>query len=372
MTFILKQLYFNQLILRNYIKMKTETLTNKEVLSSFNEVLNSLSEKEKCVIERRIWLTWIKETLQSIWDSFSPSITRERVRQIEDAWIKKVWRIIKATSLSKIQDKSKEIINLHWGILTRDNLINAIIKELNISKDINSYVLEIIIQSDYDLLKSKPKLWTQTYFYLPKISKNKIEKVYKEALKILKRKKDVMEKMVLYKTIAMTLSKDLWKLDNTFIDSVLDIFDDIVKWEEILIWLTRWKILNPKTLKDKTIYVMKKEKIPMHFVDIANKISSYLWDSVKISTIHNELIRNDEFVLIWRWIYALKEWGFKPWTVLDVIVSILEKNKEPMNTEDIIKKVLEFRNVKRTTIYMNLQNKEIIERVWRNYYQLKK
>jgi hypothetical protein len=32
---------------------------------------------------------------------------------------------------------------------------------------------------------------------------------------------------------------------------------------------------------------------------------------------------------------------------------------------------LKVRNVKRTTIYMNLQNKKIIERVWRNFYQLK-
>jgi hypothetical protein len=34
-----------------------------------------------------------------------------------------------------------------------------------------------------------------------------------------------------------------------------------------------------------------------------------------------------------------------------------------MTTEEIIKEVLKVRNVKRTTIYMNLQNKKIIERV---------
>jgi len=66
----------------------------------------------------------------------------------------------------------------------------------------------------------------------------------------------------------------------------------------VLIGLTRWKILNPKTLKDKAIYVMKKEKIPMHFIDISNKISEHLGESVKINTIHNELIRNEEFILI--------------------------------------------------------------------------
>jgi hypothetical protein len=29
------------------------------------------------------------------------------------------------------------------------------------------------------------------------------------------------------------------------------------------------------------------------------------------------------------------------------------------------------REVKETTIYMNLQNKEVIKRVWRNFYDLK-
>jgi Fe2+ or Zn2+ uptake regulation protein len=54
-----------------------------------------------------------------------------------------------------------------------------------------------------------------------------------------------------------------------------------------------------------------------------------------------------------------------------VIVEILKKKWEPMSTEDIIKEVLKTRNVRETTIYMNLQNKSAIERVWRNYYTLK-
>jgi hypothetical protein len=45
---------------------------------------------------------------------------------------------------------------------------------------------------------------------------------------------------------------------------------------------------------------MKKEKLPMHFVDISNKITDMLEEKVKVNTIHNELIRNSEFVLIGR------------------------------------------------------------------------
>ncbi len=351
--------------------IQTQPINDQKLIDIFKKVLSSLWEKEQNVISRRIWLTWERETLQSIWNSFSPNITRERVRQIEDSWIKKMGRIIKATDLTVIQDKSKEIIDLHSWLITKDKLINTLIRELNLKPDINSSVLEIVIQADYNIIKSKPKLWVRTYFSIPNIGKKEVDSIHIESLKILKRKSDVMNKETLYGMIKDTLSNSIKWLNIVLIDNVVDIFEDLVKWEDSLIWLASWKILNPKTLKDKAFYVLKKDKVPMHFVDISNKITVYLWDKVKINTIHNELIRNNEFILIGRGIYALKEWGFTPWTIINVITDILTKNKDPMTTEDIIKEVLKVRNVKRTTIYMNLQNKKVIERVWRNFYQLK-
>ncbi len=352
--------------------MNATITKSKKIEQSFNKVLLWLSEKEREVIERRVGLFWERETLQSIWNSFSPSITRERVRQIEDTWIKKIWRIIKATLLLDIQDKARDLLELHWGLLVKDKLINSIIKELWLDRDINASIIEVVIQSSQEVSKSKPRLGAFTYFYLWNCSKSMVDAIHKEALKVLRRKKDVMEQDSLYAIVKENLASEISWITIPMIDSSLDVFEDLVKWEETLIGLSRWKILNPKTLKDKAIYVMKKEKVPMHFVDISNKITDYLSESVKVNTIHNELIRNSEFVLIGRWIYALKEWWFTPWAVIDVIADILEKNGWPMTTEEITAKVLETRNVKKTTIYMNLQNKKLIERVWRNYYQLKK
>jgi RNA polymerase primary sigma factor len=67
-----------------------QTLIPNKIENLFFDVLGSLSDKEKKVIERRIGVNGQKETLQSIGNSFSPAITRERVRQIEDAGIKKI------------------------------------------------------------------------------------------------------------------------------------------------------------------------------------------------------------------------------------------------------------------------------------------
>ncbi len=350
--------------------MSTTVLNKKIIENSFREMLNSLSEKEKIILSRRVWLDWEKQTLNAIGQSFTPTITRERVRQIENVWIKKIERLIKSSSLSLIQEKAKEFIALHWWIIAKDKLLNLLIKELKLTPDVNNNILDAIISADIDIEKSKPKLWVKTHFYFKDISKKLIEEIHKEWVKILKKRRDVMKKQNLYEKIKY----NLWykNLKNTTIDSIMDIYDDIVDWEEDLIWLTKWKILNPKTLKDKAIYVLKKEKLPMHFVEIANKISEYFKENVKINTIHNELIKGKDFVLIGRWLYALREWWFKPGTVIDVIVDILTKKWEPMSTEEIIKQVKKVRNVKDTTIYMNLQNKKVIKRVGRNYYDLVK
>lgn len=255
--------------------------------------------------------------------------------------------------------------------MTKDKLIAALIEEIHIESTLSEEILGVIVQSDFNIQKSKPQIGTKTYFYTPDIQKKLIGAIHKEAMVLLKKKGDIMETLTLAEIIKSNLNPVFKKVEVCLIDSVLDIFDELVKGEEKYIGLTKWKILNPSTLKDKAIYIYKKEKNPIHFVELANKISDYFGEPVKVATIHNELIRNNEFVLIGRGIYVLKAWGYKPGTVLDVIMDIFEKAKSPLSTEDIIARVLKTRRVKTSTIYMNLQNKQQIERVGRNMYQLK-
>ena len=344
-------------------------ITNTEIRKNFVGILSSLTDKEQAVIMRRIGMNGEKETLQSIGNSYA--ITRERVRQIEDVGIKKIGRIVRSTDLARIQEAGEKILSLHGGILTRDRLVSAVIQEVNIESSVNTGIVEVILQSDFNIQKSKPQLGTLTYFYTPEIQKKLINEVHKEAVKILKKKGDIMENVTLYEMIKLSLTSSFAKIDAVLVDSILDIFEDVVKGEEKYVGLAKWKILNTSTLKDKAVYVLKKEKRPMHFVELANTISNYFGESVKVATIHNELIRNNEFVLIGRGIYVLKEWGYKPGTVLDVIIDVFNKVKTPLATEEIITKVLKVRKVKTSTIYMNLQNKQYIERVGRNLYQLK-
>jgi hypothetical protein len=45
---------------------------------------------------------------------------------------------------------------------------------------VNAGILEVIIQSDYEVRKSKQKLGCKIYFNLPYITKTTIDLVYKE------------------------------------------------------------------------------------------------------------------------------------------------------------------------------------------------
>jgi len=125
-------------------------------------------------------------------------------------------------------------------------------------------------------------------------------------------------------------------------------------------------------MNDKIYLVMKKQGKPMHFAEIAKAINEAGFDEKKAypATIHNELILDDKYVLVGRGIYALKEWGYQPGVVADVIESILRKAGGPLTKDEIVSKVLAERMVKKSTIQLALMNKQRFSKVERNKYWL--
>ena len=59
-----------------------------------------------------------------------------------------------------------------------------------------------------------------------------------------------------------------------------------------------------------------------------------------------------------RGLYALKEWGYTPGIVREVIATVLKEAKKPMEKDTVVDKVLTQRLVKPNTILLNLQNKK--------------
>ena len=136
--------------------------------------------------------------------------------------------------------------------------------------------------------------------------------------------------------------------------------------------LIKWPMVNPKNIRDKIYVILFENGKPMHFNEISESIkgSSFKRKDVTTQAIHNELIKDDRFVLIGRGIYALKEWGYKKGTVSDIIIEILKKAGEPLHRDEIVKRVLKKRQVKETTILLNLQGKDQFKRVAKATYAL--
>ena len=103
----------------------------------------------------------------------------------------------------------------------------------------------------------------------------------------------------------------------------------------------------------------------MHFREIVNHINKTfeLKRSAHPQTVHNELIKNDRFVLVGRGTYALSDWGYQPGRVSDVLVRVLKDAGKPLTKEEIINAVLKERNVKQNTIMLNLQNRQYFEKM---------
>ena len=123
--------------------------------------------------------------------------------------------------------------------------------------------------------------------------------------------------------------------------------------------LSDWPEIRPRTIRDRIYLVLQKKGAPLHFTHIAKEINLAKFDTkiALASTVHNELIKDNRFVLVGRGLYGLKEHGYMEGTCRDVLCSIL-KNQGPLSLEEIVQKVAEQRFLKHNTILLNLQNKK--------------
>lgn len=138
--------------------------------------------------------------------------------------------------------------------------------------------------------------------------------------------------------------------------------------------LTKWPTVNPKNIRDKIYVILAENGKPMHFSDIAKSIKSSDFKRKDVTTqaIHNELIKDKRFVLIGRGIYALDNWGYSKGTVADIITKVLSDAEQPLHRDEIVKRVLKSRQVKETTILLNLQSKPEFKRVAKATYTIEK
>lgn len=337
---------------------------NAEIIA--NAIKASLNiieqDREKEIISRRFGLAGPKETLEQIGEMLS--ITRERVRQLEKAILIRLRIAAEEAKIPELTVAEKLLIrNLtEMGRFARiSRLADKIygqptpeeIANLEFLGDISAN-LTIIDESD----KHHASIGIAEYGDA-KTVRHKIE----EIVAVIKAHK-----------APLTLDELDGKLDYEHPDHIQAIasISKLLATLNGLIGLAKWPAVNPKNIRDKIFVVLETKKEPMHFSDIAKAIaaSNFKRKNVTIQAIHNELIKDSRFVLIGRGIYALSNWEYYKGTVSDVINKILSDSPTPLTREEIVKQVLKHRQVKETTILLNLQNKQLFQKVGKNSYTI--
>jgi hypothetical protein len=328
-----------------------------------------LTPKEKEVIIKRFCLdNKPKQTLEKIGQSFS--VTRERVRQIEKIALGKLRRTVETTRLSVINKLAKEILKNNGGLLLENKLVAELINKIASKQDTDAHVIKLALNINIDIVKFEKTNVYKPFWKLNTINFEDIKSVISAGISILNKKGDVCTDEVLAAEVQAVFNERGKVFEAPFIVSAMEV-DRRVKRVAEGFGLTSWRHINPRSIRDKAYIVLKKAGDPLHFVEIANRIAASGFDKKVVTTqaVHNELIRYDQFVLVGRGLYALKEWGFKRGTVADVIEGLLKK-KSPLTKQEIISGVLKQRRVKKGTISLNLQKNPQFVRVGRAVYAL--
>ncbi|MCA9301356.1 hypothetical protein H6801_03345 [Candidatus Nomurabacteria bacterium] len=340
-----------------------EESTKLDIKQYVKEILETIDrEREREIIARRFGLYDRKETLEQIGELLG--ITRERVRQLEKAILIRL-KLAAEKDLPHIDEVEKEFIK-HLSEMGRAAKVRNLAKKVCGSDDDRdkAHVAFLATLAPQLTVVDENDDYNQAVAIKDYYTEDSLKEKVTEIVKAIKDNKtpltidDLHKKLTGYEhpnhvLSLATISKHLATLKN--------------QWGYI-----KWPLVNPRNIRDKIYVILQENEKPMHFSEISGKIkdSEFKRKDVTTQAIHNELIKDPRFVLIGRGIYALKEWGYSKGTVSDIITSILKKSKEPMHRDDIVREVLKSRQVKETTILLNLQGKKQFKRVAKATYAL--
>lgn len=333
------------------------------------EMFLVLTSKEKEVVVKRFSLNnRPRQTLESIGQHFS--VTRERIRQIEKIALNKLRRTVQTTRLNVVNDIANKFVAECGGVVLETKLVSAVLNAIKSDDNVDGNIIRLALNINQNIEKYEKTNVYRPFWRQKDLATSLVTDVINIGIKVLKKKGEVINDGKLVTQIRQMLGEKIEGQTDPMILSSLEV-DKRLKRTEGGFGLMVWRHINPRSIRDKAYIILKNEKRPLHFVEIANKISESGFDKkvVTVQAVHNELIRYDQFVLVGRGLYALKEFGYQKGTVADVIEALLRK-KSPLTKQEIMDGVLEQRHVKRGTISLNLQKNSQFVRVGRAVYKL--
>jgi len=313
-------------------------------------LLGTLPERAQNVLTSRYGLgtNTTPVTLEAIGKEYG--ITRERVRQIENYALSMIRKSDAFKNEQVAFDELHAIVRKMGVIVSEDELLESLAKDVSTRNHIH---LLLVLGNAF--VKEKE---TEEFHHRWHVDQDVADKVHNS----LRRLYDSLEDDELV---------DESMLIDSFLRELQEINHELKDKEILKRWLGLSKSIdrNPlgewgrahspnvhaKGMRDYAYLVIKRHGSPMHFREVALTIADLFKRKAHEATCHNELIKDDRFVLVGRGIYALKEWGYNAGPVRDVIAQILTR-QGPLSREDVIESVRKERYVKDNTIFINLQD----------------
>src|SRR3990167_8117185 len=305
-----------------------------------------------------------KYTLERIGQKYG--ITRERVRQIEEASYEKIRSSDVYKELSSTYFAVEEFLDSYGGVVAEDYLVNNIVPVSQAPH------LSFLLALNNKFIRVPETDKFKTFWASNSQKANSVCSMIDSSVKKIK----VIGKPISYEELKEVIKQEnigAIPIGESNLPVTLAVSKKIQKGPFNKWGLNNWPQINPRGVRDKAHLIMEKHGEPLHFKELAKKIDENLYAKnedrkTHPQTAHNELIKDDRFVLIGRGTYALADWGYVPGAVKDVIIHILQEYGKPMDKEELMDKVKKQRRVQGNTIVLNLQNRNIFKKEGNKYY----
>ncbi|MFA7676494.1 MAG: sigma factor-like helix-turn-helix DNA-binding protein [Candidatus Shapirobacteria bacterium] len=326
----------------------------------YQKLTKNLNPKTKDIFGRRFGVkSGTPETLEAIGKTLG--ITRERVRQIEEAGFNVVRKNNKE-ALETIFADFENYFKNHGGFKKEE----SILEELG-GKKARPYILFLLTLGDQFSRVCEKKDYHYFWSNLPN-AQSKVKETLNTLVSEMKKIGKPINQKDFYAQVAQKQG-----VSEEAILSYLEVSKRIQPNREGALGLIEWPEIKPRGVKDKAYLVFKKHGKPLHFTEVAKLIDGLEYNMPTLAlnkqdkktypqTVHNELIKDTRFVLVGRGTYALSEWGYMPGTIKDIITQILEEKRQPTHKDEVVKQVLAQRLVAKNTVLMNLNNKKYFDK----------
>jgi hypothetical protein len=330
--------------------------------------LNGLNPRQKEVITARFGLDGKTdgETLAAIGERLD--VTRERIRQIENGAVTLVRaNIAKNAETTAILEKVKKFIAARGGVSGKPEVVRY---AAALTSGVRENHLDFLAEASGVFNLHREDDAFRPFYYVTDKDLKTASAFVNGWVGFLKAHKDkVFNESYQVQLAGFVKAKSLVQ---DAADTYLSISKQIGKNPYGDMGLSDWPEISPATVRDKIYLILKKKAEPLHFEDIATHINKVGFDDQKAlaPTVHNELIKDNRFVLVGRGMYGLKEHGYEPGTAREVIAKVL-KSKGPLKPTDVVTHVNQQRFFKQNTILINLQNRNFFERMNDGRYRVR-